>query len=72
MQLNTYKFFIESEYGMTVSSMYLGVVHPTRLTPTVIELPNLEGEISVLVRHEIDRGAASQPTPGEWAPFVPL
>ena len=72
MQLNTYKFFLASEYGMTVSSMYLGVVHPTRLTPQVIKLPNLEGEMSVLVRHEIDRGAATEPIPGERAPFLLL
>ena len=70
LQLNTYRFMLESEYSMDVGSMFLGVVHPNRDTPQVIELPRLDDEISALVEHEIAQGAASGPIPGENAPIT--
>ena len=71
LQLNIYAHVLESEYGMTVSSMYLGVVHPTA-APRVLEVPRLNSEINVLVEHEKTCGRATEPTPGVRAPFLLL
>ena len=41
LQCNTYRFMLESEYGFTVDSMWLGVVHPALTVPRLIEVPRL-------------------------------
>ena len=70
LQLNTYRYILESEYNMEVGSMFLGVAHPQRDKAQVIELPRLDDEIAALVDHEIALGATSEPAPGENAPFT--
>ena len=64
LQLNLYRFQLESEYGFAVSKMYLGVVHPSRLLPQVLEIPRLDAEIAELVEHEITIGCATDARPG--------
>ena len=71
LQLNIYAHILETEYGFRVSGMFLGVVHPTT-TPRVLEVPRLDSEINVLVEHEKACGRATEPTPGERAPFLLL
>ena len=71
LQLNLYKYILSSEYGVAVSGMYLGVVHPHR-RPRVIKLPPLDAEIALIVENEIVCGRASHPMPGRDAPFVLL
>ena len=71
LQLNIYAHILETEYGFRVSGMFLGVVHPTT-APRVLEVPRLNSEINVLVEHEKACGRATEPTPGERAPFVLL
>ncbi len=71
LQLNIYAHILETEYGFRVSGMFLGVVHPTT-APRVLEVPRLISEINVLVEHEKTCGRATEPTPGERAPFLLL
>ena len=58
---------LESEYGLIVSKMYLGVVHPSRRLPQVLEVPRLEAEIAELVAYEIELGSATDARPGPAA-----
>lgn len=50
---------LESEYGFTVDSMWLGVVHPSLTVPCLIEVPRLSQEIEDLLQYEIECGRAS-------------
>ena len=52
MQLNLYRYILESEYGLSVSGMCLGIAHPLRAGPLCIEVPRLEAEIAMLVEAE--------------------
>ncbi len=53
LQLNVYKYMLESEYGAKVSAMFLGCCHPCRSFPLVIEVPSLDTEIRFLVEDEL-------------------
>jgi len=59
------RFILESEYGLHVSRMLLGVVHPLRPGPLVIEVPRMEHEIGLIVGQE----GSPAPAAGEDAPF---
>ncbi len=72
LQLNLYRYMLESEYGLIVNKMYLGVVHPSRLLPQVLEVPRLEAEIAELVEYEIALGSATDARPGPDADFFSL
>ena len=60
---------LESENGLIVSKMYLGVVHPSRRLPQVLEVPRLEAEIAELVEYEIALGNVTDARPGPDAVF---
>jgi len=66
IQLNIYRYILESEYGYRVSGMFLGIVHPLSVGPVVIEVPRLDDEIALIVEH----CGASPPNPGAIAEFV--
>ena len=52
LQLNLYRFMLESKYGATVSSMRVVCLHPDRQgVPTVIEVPPMDHAVSILVHH---------------------
>jgi len=70
LQLNLYRYILESEYGFIVSKMLLGVVHPNRRGPQVLAVPRLEDEIVELVEHEIALGTATEARPGSDAVFA--
>ncbi len=65
LQLNLYRYVLESEYGFRVSGMFLGVVHPLS-APLCLEIPRLDAEIASIVEHCGGR----PPTPGPDAPFI--
>jgi hypothetical protein len=52
LQLNIYRYFLESEYDMPISRMCLGVFHPDRTDPLCVEIPRMEAEIAMIVAHE--------------------
>ena len=70
LQLNMYRYILESEYGFRVSSMYLAVVHPSLTKPRVIAVPRMEDLIQAIEEHEMQMGRASEPRAGD-APFPP-
>jgi hypothetical protein len=70
LQLNVYRYILETEYGLSVSGMYLAVFHPNEIGPLCVEVPRLEREIALLVEHEKREHGAGDPLPGEDAPFM--
>ena len=58
LQLNVYKYMLETEYGLRVSSMYLAQVHPCLLRARLIEVPCMRDELQLIVEDQIDRGEA--------------
>lgn len=70
LQLNVYRYILETEYGLVVSGMYLAVFHPNEIGPLCVEVPRLDREISLLVEHERKTHGAGDPVPGEGAPFM--
>jgi len=70
LQLNVYRYILESEYGLSVSGMFLAVFHPNEIGPLCIEVPRLEREVALLVEHEKRAHGATDPIPGENAPFL--
>ena len=70
LQLNVYRYILESEYGMEVGGMYLGVFHPDEPSPLCVEVPRLDREVALLVEHEKRTAGAGDPVPGPDAPFM--
>jgi hypothetical protein len=70
LQLALYKYICESEYGIRIDSLFLGVVHPIQDKPRLIRMPYLREEIEAIVEDQISRGlAVSTAVPGAAAPF---
>ena len=65
LQLNLYRYILESEYCLRVSRMIFGVAHPLRAGPLCLELPRLDAEVDLVV----DREGGSAPMPGPGAVF---
>jgi len=49
VQLNIYRYILESEYGLEVSGMYLGVCHPSDTRPKAVVIPILDREVNLIV-----------------------
>ena len=56
LQLNTYAFFLESEYGVRVSDLLLLLVHPEREAPEIVRAPKMRATIDALVDYEVEQG----------------
>ena len=70
MQLNLYRYILETEYGLAVSCMYLAIVHPELPCPRLVQVPPLDAEISELHAYEREQGRATH-SAGSWDdPFV--
>ena len=62
---------LESEYAMTVTEMYLAVVHPEIPAGRLVSCPRMQNEIEAVVQYEIPCGRArAAAVPGEDAPFL--
>ena len=71
LQLNVYKYMIETETNLRVVGMYLGQAHPSLLRGRLIELPNMDDELGLITEDQISRGdALFRAVPGDGAPFV--
>ena len=51
LQLNLYRYILETEYAFDKSCMYLAVVHPEQSLPRLIDVPRLEDEMRALHEH---------------------
>ena len=71
LQCNLYRWILETEYAMSVASMWLGLVHPGLAAPRLVEVPRMEKEMEALLEHEIESGRATQSMPLD-APFTLL
>ena len=58
LQLNIYRYILESEYDMRISAMYLGVFHPNQETYLHVVIPFLDAEIEKVVNTEMELGRA--------------
>ena len=52
LQLNVYRYILESEYSMPIARMFLGVFHPDSRAPASVELPRMDAEIAYILEHE--------------------
>lgn len=48
LQLSLYKFILERNYNIKISSLRLGIFHPTYNKPYLLEMPYLENEINII------------------------
>ena len=72
LQLNTYRHILETEYGYTVSAMYLVVLHPDQkpAVPHIYKVPRMDEELRALIRKVVeDKGVSEENFPGPEAPF---
>ena len=73
LQLNTYRYILETEYGgLEVVAMLLAIVHPDMPGPRILEVPRMDEEMRAIHVFEIDCGRATESIPGESAPFALL
>ena len=49
LQLNIYRFILQTEYNLTVSGLFLGVFHPSRSQPLCVRVPFLDDEMESLI-----------------------
>ena len=54
LQLNLYRYILETEYAHDVSGMYLAVVHPEQSLPRLAEVPRLDAEMRAHHDFEIE------------------
>ena len=69
LQLNRYRYIVETEYGHDVFGMFLAVVHPDKPLPRLIEVPRLEAEMRALHDFEIEQGRAVASAVSLYSPF---
>jgi hypothetical protein len=51
LQLNLYRYFLETHYSMTISQMFLVVLHPNQETYQKIDLPKRDDLIKLILNH---------------------
>lgn len=53
LQLNIYKFILETKYGLTVKDLHLVVIHPENSIQNYekIQLPFIQNEVKILLEH---------------------
>ena len=50
LQVSIYRYILEQKYGIVVSDSFLGVFHPDRSRPHLVELPYLRDEVITLLQ----------------------
>jgi hypothetical protein len=59
LQLNIYKYILQTKYNKTVTDLYLVVLHPEAQNYQRIKLPNLQSEVTELFEERIRNFAAA-------------
>ncbi|NBP65597.1 MAG: hypothetical protein EBU66_13180, partial [Bacteroidetes bacterium] len=59
LQLNIYKYILQTKYEKNVTDLYLVVLHPEAQTYKRIKLPDLQTEVSELFQERITRFGSS-------------
>lgn len=60
LQLNIYKYILQTKYGKTVTDLYLIVLHPESQKYNRIKLPNLQTEVTELFEERIRHFATAK------------
>ena len=55
LQLNTYKYILQTKYGKTITDLYLIVLHPDAQNYQRVKLPDLQTEVTELFEERIRR-----------------
>lgn len=63
LQLNVYKYILQTKYGKTISDLYLIVLHPEAQNYQRIKLPDLQSEVAELFEERIRNFATAATTP---------
>ena len=51
LQLNIYRFILQSEHSMTVNALFLGIFHPSRSERLCVQLPLMDDEMHALLEY---------------------
>ena len=51
LQLNIYRFILQSEHSLTVNALFLGIFHPSRSEPLCVQLPLMDDEMHALLEY---------------------
>ena len=70
LQLNVYRYILQTEYQMCVVTMFLCIRHPAQASHRVIEVVPMDEELDALVSHARSSYGCQAPLPGAWAPFT--
>ena len=70
LQLNLYRYMLQSEYDISVEELYIVVLHEINEGPWVVPAWIMEEEVEMILRHEQDQHRARHPTAGRDAPFL--
>jgi hypothetical protein len=62
LQLNIYKYILQTKYGKTITDLYLIVLHPDAQNYQRIKLPDLQTEVTELFEERIQQFAAATAT----------
>ena len=69
LQLNFYRYILESEYGCHIGeNMFLGVCHPDLQEPRLIRVPHLQDEVDVVRAGGCLRSRILRSWQGPWDP----
>ncbi|CAE7942790.1 unnamed protein product, partial [Symbiodinium necroappetens] len=71
VQLNMYRYILETEYDMRVGTMLLGIFHPSQTAYQVAEVPDWQDLIREAVEELKRQGRAQDPRPGPLGRFDP-
>ena len=71
IQVNVYRYILETEYGLEVSSMWLAVFHPDHAGPEAYAVRRADAELAAVVAWAKAHMSATEPDPRSDAPFVP-
>ena len=70
LQLNFYRYILETEYGMRVDELYLVILHENNECPHIIPVAIMSREVDMIVQYEKDERHAREPTDGADALFT--
>jgi hypothetical protein len=59
LQLNVYKYILQSKYGKTITDLYLIVLHPEAQNYQRVKLPDLQSEVAELFQERLHHFAAA-------------
>jgi hypothetical protein len=60
LQLNIYKYILQTKYGKTITDLYLIVLHPDAKNYQRIKLPNIQSEVDELFKERITAFASGK------------